>query len=185
MIYKKISQIANALKVAKGNKVAFKSVKYEYRNINDIRMALKPLLFDNAVCYIPTQTINNNVVTIESTFVDLEDNDNFNTSFSVIIDNHDGMSREQAIGSASSYAEKYLLSALFMLEDNTPDVDSQEVRERDATAIEKAIAELQNCKTLEELSACCKKYPQYINTPRFLAVGKTKKSELCNNKNKS
>lgn len=184
MIYKKISQIANDLKVAKGNKVAFKSVKYEYRNINDIRMALKPLLFENEVCYIPTQQINNNIVTIEATFVDLEDNDNFNTSFSVIIDNHDGMSREQAIGSASSYAEKYLLSALFMLEDNTPDVDSQEVKERDATAIEKAIAELQNCKTFEELSACCKKYPQYINTPRFLAVGKTKKNELCN-KNKS
>lgn len=184
MIYKKISQIANILKVGKSNKVAFKNVKYEYRNINDIRMALKPLLFENAVCYIPTQTVNNNVVTIESTFVDLEDNDNFNTSFSVIIDNHDGMSREQAIGSASSYAEKYLLSALFMLENSTPDIDSQEIKERDATAIEKAIAELQNCKTLEELSACCKKYPQYINTPRFLAVGKTKKNELCN-KNKS
>lgn len=184
MIYKKISQIANALKVGKGNKVAFKNVRYEYRNINDIRMALKPLLFENAVCYIPTQTINNNVVTIESTFVDLEDNDNFNTSFSVIIDNHDGMSREQAIGSASSYAEKYLLSALFMLEDSTPDIDSQEIKERDATAIENAIAELQNCRSVEELSACCKKYPQYINTPRFLAVGKIKKNELCN-KNKS
>lgn len=182
MIYKKISQIANTLKVGKSNKIAFKNVKYEYRNINDIRMALKPLLFENGVCYIPTQTINSNIVTIEATFVDLEDNDNFNTSFSVMIGNHEGMSREQAIGSASSYAEKYLLSALFMLEDNTPDVDSQEVREQDAAAIENAIAELQKANTLEELSACCKKYPQYINTPRFLAVGKNKKNELCKNK---
>lgn len=102
---------------------------YNYRNVEDIMEALKPLLLK----YNCTVTINdkvktvNGVMFVESSvkFIDGE----FSTTVKAAagIENQKGMTLAQAFGSSSSYARKYALSGLFLLDDNKDD-DSRDNR---------------------------------------------------------
>ena len=120
-------KIQNELKAPKNQFNKFGG--YNYRNVEDIMEALKPLLLK----YNCTVTINDKVKTVNGvmfveskvTFIDGD----FETSVkaSAGIENQKGMTLAQAFGSSSSYARKYALSGLFLLDDNKDD-DSRDNR---------------------------------------------------------
>jgi hypothetical protein len=125
---KELISIQNELKAPKSQFNAFG--KYKYRNCEDILEALKPLLLK----YECTLTMEDEVkevggiVFIETTVsiqIDKEGRTEGRavTAQAGIDINRKGMDVAQSFGSSSSYARKYALSALLLIDD-TKDPDS-------------------------------------------------------------
>lgn len=162
VLYKKLLNIQTALKAPKGQYNSFG--KYNYRSCEDILEALKPHLKENQC----TLRITDEIVQMGERFYvkatavlgDCE-NDTYitNAAFAREEDEKKGMDGSQITGTASSYARKYALNGLFLIDD-TKDADTDENHkeaearpEKMATAkqieVLKKIAEKQG-KTLDE-----------------------------------
>jgi hypothetical protein len=116
--------IQSELKAPKNQYNAFG--KYKYRSVEDILEAVKPLLLK----YQCTLTIEDEVkevggiVFIESTAAIQKDMEGRAVTAQAGIDiNRKGMDVAQSFGSSSSYARKYALNGLFLIDD-TKDPDS-------------------------------------------------------------
>ncbi|HEV8801335.1 TPA: ERF family protein, partial [Streptococcus pneumoniae] len=126
---KKLLNIQRDLKAPKGQYNNFG--KYSYRNAEDIMEALKPLLVgNNTVCYCKDDYIEQIgeryylVATI--VFADVETDEEITVKARAREEeNKKGMDGSQITGAASSYARKYALSGLFLIDDNK-DADSNE-----------------------------------------------------------
>ena len=126
---KKLLNIQRDLKAPKGQYNNFG--KYSYRNAEDIMEALKPLLVgNNTVCYCKDDYIEQIgeryylVATI--VFADVETDEEITVKARAREEeNKKGMDCSQITGAASSYARKYALSGLFLIDDNK-DADSNE-----------------------------------------------------------
>lgn len=126
---KKLLNIQRDLKAPKGQYNDFG--KYSYRNAEDIMEALKPLLIgNNTVCYCKDDYIEQIgeryylVATI--VFADVETDEEITVKARAREEeNKKGMDGSQITGAASSYARKYALSGLFLIDDNK-DADSNE-----------------------------------------------------------
>jgi hypothetical protein len=121
---KELIAIQAELKAPKNQFNAFG--KYKYRSCEDILEALKPLLLK----YECTLTIEDEVkevggiVFIESTAAIQKDMEGRAVTAQAGIDiNRKGMDIAQSFGSSSSYARKYALNGLFLIDD-TKDPDS-------------------------------------------------------------
>jgi hypothetical protein len=121
---KELIAIQSELKAPKNQFNAFG--KYKYRSVEDILEALKPLLLK----YECTLTIEDEVkevggiVFIESTAAIQKDIEGRAVTAQAGIDiNRKGMDVAQSFGSSSSYARKYALNGLFLIDD-TKDPDS-------------------------------------------------------------
>jgi hypothetical protein len=121
---KELIAIQSELKAPKNQFNAFG--KYKYRSVEDILEALKPLLLK----YECTLTIEDEVkevggiVFIESTASIQKDMEGRAVTAQAGIDiNRKGMDVAQSFGSSSSYARKYALNGLFLIDD-TKDPDS-------------------------------------------------------------
>jgi hypothetical protein len=121
---KELISIQSELKAPKNQFNAFG--KYKYRSVEDILEALKPLLLK----YECTLTIEDEVkevggiVFIESTAAIQKDMEGRAVTAQAGIDvNRKGMDVAQSFGSSSSYARKYALNGLFLIDD-TKDPDS-------------------------------------------------------------
>lgn len=117
-------KIQNELKVPKGNYNSFG--KYKYRSAEDILEAVKPLLLK----YKCTLTLTDDIILI-GTKVFLKSVAVFNDGSSEKLVNgfaetseHKGMSAEQTTGTASSYARKYALNGLFLIDETEQDADN-------------------------------------------------------------
>jgi ADP-ribosylglycohydrolase len=146
----------------KANKSQFNSFgKYYYRSCEDILEALKPLL----KTYNCTLTISDEVKEVGSlVFVESEariiDNESkeeiFVTAQAGIDINRKGMDVSQCYGSSSSYARKYALNGLFLIDD-TKDSDATNDHKKqtiDNTRFEKALETIkQGTYTIEKLKA--------------------------------
>jgi hypothetical protein len=134
----------------KANKSQFNSFgKYYYRSCEDILEALKPLL----KTYNCTLTISDevkevgNLVFIESkaSIIDNESKEEtFVTAQAGIDINRKGMDVSQCYGSSSSYARKYALNGLFLIDD-TKDSDSTNDHKKqtiDNARFEKAVEQV-------------------------------------------
>lgn len=100
---------------------------YKYRNAEDIMQGVKPLLAKyGATLHIEEDwaEIQGRIVLVESA-VYTDDSREVIVKGHAPISQHKGMSDEQAWGTASSYATKYALSKLFLLDDSQ-DVDSMD-----------------------------------------------------------
>jgi hypothetical protein len=116
--------------------------KYKYRSCEDIYEGLKKVLpgtglvvtVSDDLVIEPSATDPNKLIFIIKAVATVSDGSEKNslssTSFAQV-DQHKGMSAEQTFGTASSYARKYALSGLFMIDDNK-DADSTEVTKNDA-----------------------------------------------------
>ena len=101
--------------------------KYKYRSTEDILEAVKPLLLK----YGCTMTISDNIqekagIIFCETFILLTDKDGkeFTSMSAAGIDpNRKGMDIAQSFGASSSYARKYALNGLFLIDD-TKDADA-------------------------------------------------------------
>lgn len=141
-------KIQTELKVPKGKYNSFG--KYKYRTAEQILEAVKPLLLKHKA----TLTITDEIVFIGSKF--------FLKSTAAIgevsvngfaeMSEHKGMSSEQSTGTASSYARKYALNGLFLIDESEADADSIEPKKLpiDAVRFEKAIIALKSGKTTVE-----------------------------------
>ena len=123
-IYEKLSQIQTRFKSKKSRFNSFG--KYYFRSAEDILEATKPFLLELGV----TVTVNEELIATEpmpviQTTATITDGEGAITATSVVgVDlNQKGMQAPQQFGSASSYAKKYALGNLFLIDD-TQDSDA-------------------------------------------------------------
>jgi len=134
----KLRKIQSELKAPKNQKNNFG--KYNYRSCEDILEAVKPLL-DKHKC---TLTISDEVreicgvLFVEAIVFISDGTDSVHTKAQAGIDpNRKGMDIAQSFGSSSSYAKKYALGNLFLLDD-TKDADSTNTHGKGAKTTEKS-----------------------------------------------
>jgi len=121
----KLNEIQQALKVPKNHKNSFGG--YNYRNAEDILEAVKPLLGDSVL------TLTDEVVNIGDRYYVkataefcTKEHDPFHvTAYAREEETKKGMDGAQITGAASSYARKYALNGLFLIDD-TKDADSED-----------------------------------------------------------
>ena len=105
--------------------------KYKYRSAEDILEAVKPLLKKYG-CYLTitetTQEIAGYLVLTSKVSISDGNNTMFVEAQAGINPERKGMDIAQSFGSSSSYAKKYALGNLFLLDD-TKDADSNKVNE--------------------------------------------------------
>ena len=125
-IYEKLSNVQTELKAPKNQFNGFG--KYKYRNCEDILEAVKPLLAKNKL----TMIISDEIIHIAERFYvkatvtlfDVETSETIITSkLAREEETKKGMDASQLTGSTSSYAAKYALNGLFLIDD-TKDADA-------------------------------------------------------------
>ena len=155
-IYQKLSQIQTEFKSKKSRFNSFG--KYYFRSAEDILESTKPFLNKLGV----TVTISEELVVdgpmpiIKSTAT-ITDGDNAIHATSIVgVDvNQKGMQAPQQFGSASSYAKKYALGNLFLIDD-TKDSDASNTHGKDKLQnIDKAVSYI---KSGGKIDAIKKKY---------------------------
>jgi len=120
----KLTQIQNEIKVPKGQFNKFGG--YKYRSCEDIMEALKPLLAKHKCSLVVTDDIIDVAgrIYVKAT-VQLFDGENMITvtGYAREAETKKGMDEAQITGSASSYARKYALAGMFLIDD-TKDADA-------------------------------------------------------------
>ncbi len=118
-------KIQNELKVPKGNLNKFGN--YKYRSAEDILEAVKPILLK----YNATLTLSDEIILVGSKVflkatasIWVGELNQWTCGYAELAE-HKGMSAEQATGTASSYARKYALNGLFLIDETESDADSQ------------------------------------------------------------
>ena len=136
-IYEKLQKIQLEMKAPKNLYNSFG--KYNYRNCEAILEAFKPYGEKYKVALTVSDMIHaiGDRIFIQAiaTFIDTESGDKLSNTAYAEIGDHKGMSADQITGCASSYARKYCLNGLFLLDD-TKDADTDEVHRMDAKAAE-------------------------------------------------
>ena len=164
---KNLVAIQNELKAPKSNYNSFG--KYSYRSAEDILTAVKPLLKK----YDCQMTISDEVIAVGNriyikaivTIADSDGNTETVTAFARESEEKKGMDGSQITGTASSYARKYALNGLFLIDD-TKDADTDEYKKETAPAddpiIDRQFLELHGSekitsREIKKLTAYCKK----------------------------
>ena len=126
-------KIQNELKAPKGNYSSYGGFKY--RSCEDILEAVKPLLKEEGL----TLTISDEMVMvgeryyIKATATIRDGEESISVSaYAREAESKKGMDESQITGTASSYARKYALNGLFLIDD-TKDADTDEFRGKTAT----------------------------------------------------
>ena len=129
MIHNQLSKLQAALKVPKNRLNSFS--KFKYRNLEDIMEGVKPLLVEHGL----TLTLTDDLVQIGDRYyikatATISDGktEQVTTAFAREPEIKKGMDEPQITGTASSYARKYALAGLLLLDD-AEDIDSMDNRE--------------------------------------------------------
>jgi len=139
-IWQKLLEIQRDLKVEKGQWNSFG--KYKYRSKEDILEAAKPLCHDRGLVIICNDEIMDvggwKYVLCHALLVDTETKDTVSAlGIAREPETKKGMDGSQITGTASSYARKYALNGLFLIDD-TKDADTNECHTIQANAPKKA-----------------------------------------------
>ena len=128
-VYKKLIKVQMELKAPKNQRNTFGN--YNYRSAEDILEALKPILAKHEADVFLSYKIvvKENLWTYAeatATFVDIETGESTcTTGYAREAETKKGLDPSQITGSASSYAGKYALNGLFLIDDSVdPDSDS-------------------------------------------------------------
>lgn len=170
--------------------------KYKYRNCEDILEALKPLLSKYGVL----QTIKDDMVIINERYyvksiVSITDGASSieTTALARESETKKGMDDSQVTGAASSYARKYALNGMWLIDD-TKDADSMSTHESTAKTkvkrpaqkvsakefderLEDAKSTINDCSTMEELKLAWLKLDKDQQT-KLLKFKDQKKNEI-------
>jgi hypothetical protein len=148
MIHKKLSAIQTTLKAPKSQFNKFGG--YPYRSCEDILEAVKPHLKEHGCSLI----INDEVLMVGTALMvkatatlHFESEQVCATAYAMHPMEQKGMNPSQITGSTSSYARKYALNGLFLIDD-TKDADSTNTHGKDEDNISTKIS---HCKNLAEL----------------------------------
>lgn len=133
-IFEKLAIVQQELKAPKGNYNSFG--KYNYRSCEDILEAVKPLLAKHKAMikiydFIEQQG-DRYYISANVEFVDLEKPDTapiVGRGYAREVETKTGMDASQITGTASSYARKYALNGLFLIDD-TKDADTDEYQKQ-------------------------------------------------------
>lgn len=124
--------IQNELRAPKSQYNSFG--KYHYRNAEDILQAVKPLLqkYDCQLTISDDLQIAGDRVYIKAlaTITDTDGNSVTVTAYAREAASKKGMDESQITGTASSYARKYALNGLFLIDDEK-DADTDQYRQQD------------------------------------------------------
>jgi hypothetical protein len=123
-------RLINVQSRLKANKSQYNSFgKYSYRNQEDILESVKPLLAENGLIITLSDEIigdgfEGNMLIVKATVTVSDGEKSLQVSACAGIDpNRKGMDIAQSFGSSSSYARKYALGGMFLIDDNK-DADS-------------------------------------------------------------
>ena len=123
-------RLVNVQSRLKANKSQYNSFgKYSYRNQEDILESVKPLLAENSLIMTISDEIigdgfDGNMLIVKSTVTVSDGEKSIQVSACAGIDpNRKGMDIAQSFGSSSSYARKYALGGMFLIDD-TKDADA-------------------------------------------------------------
>ncbi len=157
---KRFAAVQTELKAPKNLKNTFGN--YNYRNAEGILEAVKPILAKQELALVLNDDIvidNNVYIMATATVLDINSDEHISARAYAQVDVHKGMSADQCTGCASSYARKYALNGLFLLDD-TKDEDSdefakeQKAKEKKSKEEPKAeVKEKPKAPTAEELNA--------------------------------
>lgn len=131
-VYEKLAAVQRELKAPKGQ---FNSCgKYKYRSCEDILEALKPVLSKNGCAVVLSDSVeqvgDRFYICATATITDYETHEQVhNTAFAREDTDKKGMDGSQITGTASSYARKYALNGLFLIDD-TKDADTDAYHEQ-------------------------------------------------------
>jgi hypothetical protein len=123
---KNLLKIQAELKCPKGSFNSFG--KYKYRSAEQILESLKPLLLKHEAILTLTDdivAIGNKLFLKATAIISFEKGEVKVCGFAELGD-HKGMSSEQCTGTASSYARKYALNGLFLIDETESDPDSKD-----------------------------------------------------------
>lgn len=132
-VYEKLINVQSELRAPKGQYNSFG--KYNYRSCEDILEALKPVLQKNKA----TVTVSDKIISVNesdtsvriyveatASFIDTESMEKVEvTAYAHEGVGKNGMDASQVTGATSSYARKYALNGLFLIDDNK-DADTDE-----------------------------------------------------------
>ena len=130
----RLAYVQKTLKAPKGNYNSYGG--FNYRSAEDILEAVKPLCADNSLLLI----LSDEIVTVGARFYvkatavlrDVESAASVTcTAYAREPENKKGMDESQVTGTASSYARKYALNGLFLIDD-TKDADTDEYHRQTA-----------------------------------------------------
>lgn len=141
-------------KIALGKEL--KGYGYSYRNAEQILQAVKPLL--NGVAIVCDDEIDN-VGRLTATATIYYKGACLSVKGHAFLSEHKGMSREQIVGCASSYARKYALQGLLAISDGADDPDGLQPENRQpetkddkaSRVYNKALSNLKNCNAVSEM----------------------------------
>lgn len=152
--------------------------KYKYRNCEDILEAVKPLLEKYECILTITDTIKEaaGIIYVEATA-------RFScggfqvsvTACAGIEPNKKGMDLSQSFGASSSYARKYALNGLFLIDD-TKDADATNTHgKEEATGIDAdLVTKLSKCQSIDELSMLYSTRENWTNAEKTLFSNRKK-----------
>lgn len=142
--YKRVAEIQCKLKAPKGQENKFGG--YRYRSCEDIMEAVKPLLGGLVLTVCDDIVMVGDRIYVKATASITDGHTTIsNTAFAREAQSRKGMDDSQITGSASSYARKYALNGLLLIDD-TKDADTQDNRKVNdqAAALKDAIAKHQD-----------------------------------------
>lgn len=161
---------------------------YNYRSCEDILEAVKPLLLKHKCCLSLTDDIvfigNRYYVKVTAIISDGSGNQVSVNSFARESEEKKGMDASQITGAASSYARKYALNGLFLIDDNK-DIDStqKEPEPNNSTDIINAIKKINECKSFDDLQKVWSEHKTLQVSEAFSKAKESKKTELNKPKN--
>ena len=128
-VYQKLIEVQSELKAPKNQRNSFGN--YNYRSQEDILEALKPVLSEvGATVFLSDEpVVKENLwcyIEATATFVDIETGESITSkAYAREPENKKGSDVSQITGASSSYARKYALNGLFLIDD-TRDADTDE-----------------------------------------------------------
>lgn len=191
-----MEELINIQNELKAPKNLFNSFgKYKYRNAESIMEAVKPLL-KKYNCYL---TLCDDIHMIgdryylraTATFVNKDGKSVVVTALAREDDNKKGMDGSQITGTASSYARKYALNGLFLIDD-TKDADTDEYKvetdsrakrekieaEKQREALAKKFPDVFAAKTKDELMVVFNNHADLQGNSEFMLAMSTRKKEV-------
>lgn len=135
-IYKQLRELQAELKAPKNQRNTFG--KYNYRSAEDILEALKPLAVKHGLTFRLSdaiETVGDRIYVISTVTVSNDDGEHMGSDgFAREEDTKKGMDASQITGATSSYARKYALNGLLLIDD-TKDADATNTHGNEAPSL--------------------------------------------------
>jgi hypothetical protein len=162
-----MKQLINIQSELKAPKNQFNSFgKYHYRNAEDILEALKPILLKHSCTLTISDEIKmaGDIMFVESKATICHESEYVSVTAQAGIDpNRKGMDVAQAFGASSSYARKYALGGLFLLDDSK-DADATNTHGKDSQPLQDALNKLSGMNSKAEAIEWAKTLPDAVKT---------------------